>query len=410
MTGSASSSIASLSLAMANLRHGSRRYSTASALNISQKGGQLNERANTSLNAAATETETTDYPVEKLIASIRTSGKLQRQVEELRETYRCELAQHGDPKRAKQASGEVKKQLPGALWSGTFTRRANEALVAHSGLLCADLDSLNGTLHDVREKLSKSPHVWVLFTSPSGDGLKAVFCVPADAGKHSGSYRAVEQHVRELTGIQIDQACKDVARLCFLSYDPGIYYNGDAGPIEPLPEPDKPRPVPNGAINLSERQRIAEEILGEVDWQSDTSGLVKCPGEDRHTNPNRKRDCTIYLDGVPNIHCFHGSCRGIREALEYTLQSRIGKIEYVPPVSSDSKKQAAELPQVPAPYVPPPLTLLPAPMREYVQAAAEAINVDIGYILLPLLSALGNAVGNARSILLKGGFIQPPII
>ena len=78
----------------------------------------------------------------------------------------------------------------------------------------------------MREKLSDSPHLWTLFKSPSGDGLKAVFRVPADQAKHAGSFRAVEQHVKKLTGVQIDQACKDVARLCFLSYDPELIYNG----------------------------------------------------------------------------------------------------------------------------------------------------------------------------------------
>src|SRR5258708_39679759 len=120
------------------------------------------------------------------------------------ETWERKLAQEGAPRRAKREEGELKKQLPAVLWSGTFTRRANDALVAHSGLLCADLDSLNGTLQDVRQKLSQSPHVWALSTSPGGNGLKAVFCVPADIAKHAGSFRAVEQHVRELTGVQVD--------------------------------------------------------------------------------------------------------------------------------------------------------------------------------------------------------------
>jgi len=64
----------------------------------------------------------------------------------------------------------------------------------------------------------------------------------------------------------------------------------------------------------------------------------------------------------------------------------------------------------PAPYVPPPLTLLPATLRKYVEAAAKAINVDVSYVLLPLLGSLGSVIGNTRSILLKPGFIQPPVI
>lgn len=231
-----------------------------------------------SVVTSATETATRDYNASKVIETIRTGGKkLRGQVERVRNTLANELATHGDAKRAKQAASEPKKHLPAVLWSGTFTKRSNDALIQHSGLLCADLDSLGVSLADVRWKLSQSPHVWALFQSPSGGGLKAVFRVPPDATKHSGSYRAIEQHVRFLTGAEVDQACKDVARLCFLSFDPDVYHNANATEIEPLPEPEKTRHVNNGVVNLSDRQRIVTGILGEVDWQLETSGFVACP-------------------------------------------------------------------------------------------------------------------------------------
>ena len=72
--------------------------------------------------------------------------------------------------------------------------------------------------------------------------------------------------------------------------------------------------------------------------------------------------------------------------------------------------EPVELPPPPPPYVPPPLALLPSVLREYVHAAAESLNVDVSFILLPMLSALGSAIGNAHSILLKPGFVQPPVI
>src|SRR5262249_44328758 len=49
-------------------------------------------------------------------------------------------------------------------------------------------------------------------------------------------------------------------------------------------------------------------------------------------------------------------------------------------------------------------------LREYVLAAAEALNVDVSFILLPMLSALGSAIGNSRSIRLKAAHCEPPII
>ena len=63
----------------------------------------------------------------------------------------------------------------------------------------------------------------------------------------------------QLTGVQIDESGKDVARLCFLSFDPERYHNPNATELEPLPEPEKPKAAFNssGEVNLSERQRIA---------------------------------------------------------------------------------------------------------------------------------------------------------
>src|SRR5262249_35684594 len=120
---------------------------------------------------------------------------------------------------------------------------------------------------------------------------------------------------------------KDLARLCFMSYDPELYYNPNAKEIEPLPEAEKPQRVRNGAINLSERQRIATELLGVIDWQSGTSGYLVCPGKHLHTTGDGERDCRIDLDDVPTVHCFHNSCRGILTGINHELRSRIAKAE-----------------------------------------------------------------------------------
>ena len=356
----------------------------------------------------ATDTETRDVSADRVLEAIRTGGKvLQARVEEIRRL---------SAKAAKDTANELKRKLYAVLWSGRFSQRRSDALTQHSGLLCADLDGLNRQLPAVRDKLKASPHLWALFLSPSGEGLKAIFRVSADGAKHAGNFRAVEQHVWELTAIQIDESGKDVSRLCFLSYDPELYHNARARELEPLPEPVKPKAVNNGMVNLSERQRFATELLGAVDWQSETSGFVTCPGKYLHTSGDNQRDCKIDFDGVPTVHCFHNSCRGLLEGVNHELRSRIGKAEYQPKQESETSellragKAIPEPVLAPAPYVSPPLALLPAKLQDYIYAAAESLNVDVAYILLPLLSALGSAIGNARSILLKRGFIQPPVI
>lgn len=282
-----------------------------------------------SMVASATDKKTRDITIDRILTAIRTGGeKLKGQITQIRNRFEAELAITADRKAAKLAIDALKKQLPAVMWSGTFSQRANNALIQHSGLFVADIDSLGQRLPEIRKKLGEDPHVFVVFLSPSGDGLKAAFCVPADPLKHLASFRAVETHVRELTGIQIDEACKDLARLCFMSYDPDLHVNERAHEIEPLPEPEKPKAPTNGAIDLSERQRIAFELLGAVDWQSETSGFVTCPGKHLHTTGDGERDCRVDFDGVPTVHCFHNSCRGILDKVNHELRSRIGKVEY----------------------------------------------------------------------------------
>jgi P4 family phage/plasmid primase-like protien len=175
-----------------------------------------------------------------------------------------------------------------------------------------------------------SPSLWALFASPTGDGLKCVFRVIDDAGKHKASFHAVEQHVRQLTGVQLDESCSNVARLCFLSHDPDAYLNDKAIELPPLIETEKPAPTAAAALcelEIKARQDIAGELLGAIDWNTETRGFCTCPGQHRHTTGDGVSDCEVYLDGAPTIHCFHNHCQGIREGVNHELRSRIGKAE-----------------------------------------------------------------------------------
>jgi hypothetical protein len=349
----------------------------------------MNTRQITVSYGYATSNETRPCGADEVLKAIRDGGKgekLKGKITQIRNRFDLESQVFpNDLKKAKESIAELKRALPGVLWSGTFTERKNSALIQHSGLLCADLDDLGDSLEDVHTTLRRSPHIRALFISPTATGLKAVFCVHADASKHLASFRAIEKHVQELAGVQIDESCKDPARLCFMSYDPELFYNPGAKEIEPLPEPERPARTSNGAVDLNERQRIATEILGAIDWQSDTSGVVNCPGKNLHTTGDNGRDCMIELDNVPTLHCFHNSCRGIVDGVNHMLRSRIGKVEYVPASETRSlrESEATEATEgreaivapvsAAAPYVSPPLDLLPESLQQYVILQRRAL-------------------------------------
>jgi VirE-like protein len=286
-------------------------------------------------------TKTVEVDACTLLRAIKT-GRWQRQIRTIRRKFRRALNQTGDYKTAKRAVDADKKALPAIMFSGRFSRRANQALIEHSGLLCADLDgdSLNGELPMVREKLSQSPYVRALFVSPSGDGVKVIFRVPANASRHADSFRAIARLVLELSGKKIDQACKDVARLCFVSHDPEIYVNDRAREIVPLPP--EPKRLQSTVADIGARQRAAVKLLGAIEWGSDSHGFLPCPGQHLHTTGDGARDCEIHLDGAPTLHCFHNHCRGILDAFNHELRSRIGKVESAEQTDNISSGNSAD--------------------------------------------------------------------
>jgi hypothetical protein len=72
--------------------------------------------------------------------------------------------------------------------------------------------------------------------------------------------------------------------------------------------------------------------------------------------------------------------------------------------------EAAPPADSPGPYRPFPVGALPEPARGFVAAGARAIGCDPSYLALPLLVALGAAVGNTRRLELKRGWSAPPIL
>jgi hypothetical protein len=369
----------------------------------------------------ALSTVTQDCSCERVIDAIRMGGKkLRALVEEIRRIYQRELAVHKDREKAKRAVSFKKQQLTGVMWSGRFSQRKNDCLIQHSGLLSADLDSLSESLSAVREKLKGSRFLFALFLSPSGDGLKAVFRVSADASVHEASFRAVERHVFELTGVKIDQSCKDLARLCFMSWDPDIYVNWNAIPIEPLPLPEKPKHGhANGDLppDLSLRERIATELLGHLRWSAEKGGyFCKCPGEANHTNSTAEKHTIVYLDSAPTLDCQHNSCAKIVEAINAQLRSLIGKAEYQnKPGTPRTKTRTAEE-RDPADRDSAELTSLsspgaaeyPAPPDDaaYYGLAGDIVRrieshteADPVALLVQILVAFGNVIGrNAHAI------------
>lgn len=119
---------------------------------------------------------------------------------------------------------KLKTKLPSICFSGTFSRREDKSIIQHSGLIAIDFDHVNERLQALKDQLSKDKHTFMLFISPSGDGLKLIVKIPANIKTHSFSAAALTDYYKDE---KLDEF-RDVSRICFESYDPDIYYNPDS--------------------------------------------------------------------------------------------------------------------------------------------------------------------------------------
>lgn len=115
-----------------------------------------------------------------------------------------------------------------ATFSGVFTKRNEDALVQHSGLMAIDFDHLK-ELKSIKYKLIDDPQLKtvLLFVSPSGDGLKWIIEVDLSDCTHKEYFTAVCNYVKHTYGLEADKSGKDVARACFLPHDKEIYINSE---------------------------------------------------------------------------------------------------------------------------------------------------------------------------------------
>lgn len=131
---------------------------------------------------------------------------------------------------------KLKATLPAATLSGVFCpTRSKENLVLHNGLMCIDIDHVQDQsklLHD----LNKIGHVAYAARSVSGKGVFAIVPIKYPS-KHERQYKQFITDLRNTEGIlqpgmEFDEACKDVTRLRFASYDDEVVYYPEAVPYE----------------------------------------------------------------------------------------------------------------------------------------------------------------------------------
>jgi len=125
------------------------------------------------------------------------------------------------------ARREQKTKLQAVTFGGNFSKRRNmENCLSPTGFLTIDIDHVEN-IEPIFKSLSQDEHIWFIFRSPSGDGLKCA--VRAEGIKTDDDikklYQASERYLIETYNVKIDPTSKDISRLTFVSWDPQLFIN-----------------------------------------------------------------------------------------------------------------------------------------------------------------------------------------
>jgi len=148
----------------------------------------------------------------------------------------------------KEERSNLKKDLPCVTFSGTFNNSRRESNIkSYSQLMVVDIDNLKpNELKKFKASLKEDPFIISFFESPSR-GLKALVEVNSQIENHKSiAFPYVQEYFKDAHGITIDKSGKDVSRLCYVSYDPELYYTEDYDVFD----------VPDNFESVAEKDKI----------------------------------------------------------------------------------------------------------------------------------------------------------
>ena len=129
-----------------------------------------------------------------------------------------------------EEAGRIKSNLPAILVAGQCEGGHTKANFRRfSALQLMDIDHYDGDLRALLDLLSQQPWAYAGWITVSGKGIKVVVRVDAETPYEFEklAYPQVEAHVQELIGFPVDKQCKDLTRMCYVSWDEDAFWNED---------------------------------------------------------------------------------------------------------------------------------------------------------------------------------------
>ena len=189
-----------------------------------------------------------DYDLDDWLRhTICPKGRLKRSIDNYRNTF----------------SKKDKKALPCITVSARFTKwREEKNIVEKMPFICLDIDRKTNqcvSMLLVKELFINHPCCYYTGYSTSIDGVYSIMKI-SDPEKLDKYFEYFEGALKKI-GINIDQSCKDYARLRFFSFDSEAYYNTEAKAFN-LKKPSAKREYNNYTIT-SESEKV-DKLINEI--------------------------------------------------------------------------------------------------------------------------------------------------
>jgi len=154
-------------------------------------------------------------------------------------------------KKIRDGEKSKKTRLPIVCFSGEFSSRYDEALFEHSGYIILDFDHVD--VAETKKHLGTDDFIYSCWTSPSGDGIKALVKV-TNPERHRDHFRALVKYFHRQYGLEVDESGINESRACFESHDPDVVIK------------DTSKPFGAFATEMSESQTLVNETYDYTDY------------------------------------------------------------------------------------------------------------------------------------------------
>ena len=188
-----------------------------------------------------------------------------------------------------KTADEIKSRLLAFTTSGTFGESRTKAnLNSYSQIIGLDFDHIPvPELNTLVTLINQCSYTFASFISPSGEGIKVFIKTNSNANQHTMAYNQIANYYKNISGYDFDAKCKDITRLCFVSYNPETYINESAAIFEIQEEVDL---INNQPIREIQNFTSLDDILDNC--------LKFTEQKEQYTNGNRNNFIHLFASNA----------------------------------------------------------------------------------------------------------------